>query len=112
MNCQHPLSFFNNEETFSIALDNPQDLPTDVRLHVEQCALCQNYLLKYKQVNVALVATLYRKECPDGMVLSAYVANMLEHDEQIPVQLHVRVCPLCVPKKSMRHAVFLQTPKE
>ena len=95
MNCPHPLSFVNNEEIFTTALDAPQDLPKDVRLHVEQCELCQSYLLKYTRANSALLSSLYRKECPDSMTLSSYATNMLARDEQLPIQLHLRVCPLC-----------------
>ncbi len=94
MNCHHLLSFLNNEEVFTLALDTT-DLPEDVRDHIEQCELCQHDLMNYKQVNQALLFALYRKECPESMVLSAYAANMLPCDEQVPIQLHLRVCPLC-----------------
>ncbi len=96
MGCQHPLSFLKNEEVFTSALDSTiQNMPGDVRLHIEQCEQCQRDLTNYKHVNQALVATLYRKECPGSMALSAYAAHMLSRDEQIPVQMHLRVCPLC-----------------
>jgi len=109
MNCHDPLSFIKNEETFTTALDNPQDLPGDVRLHVKQCELCQNYLLKYAQSNTALLTALYRKECPDSMALSGYAANMLERDEQILIQLHLRVCPLCVAEVDEVRRFFADT---
>ena len=96
MSCQHSLSFLNNEEVFTLALDTTvQGLPEDVRLHVEQCERCQRDLLNYKQVNQALVFALYRKECPESMTLSAYATNMLPQEQQLPVQLHLHVCPLC-----------------
>ena len=96
MKCQHLLSFLTNEEVFTMALDTTvQDLPEDIRLHVEQCELCQRDLMKYKQVHSALLSALYRKECPESMTLSAYATNMLPREQQLPVQLHLRACPLC-----------------
>ena len=110
MNCQHPLSFLNNEEVFTLVLDtNIQDLPGDIRLHIEQCELCQRDLMKYKGVHQALLSTLYRKECPESMVLSAYAANMLPRNEQIPIQLHVRLCPLCRAEVDEVHRLFTNT---
>ena len=94
MNCHHLLSFLNNEEVFTLALDTT-DLPEDIRHHVEQCELCKHDLMNYQQINQALLFALYRKECPESMALSAYAANMLPRDEQIAIQLHLRVCPLC-----------------
>ncbi len=111
MNCQHPLAFLNNEETFTIALDtnNIQDLPENIRLHVEQCELCQKHLLKYQQVNQALVSALYRKRCPESIALSAYATNTLERDEQVPIQLHLRVCPLCAAEVDEVRRFFADT---
>ncbi len=94
MSCHHFLSFLNNKEVFTLALDTA-DLPGDVRNHIDQCELCRYDLMNYKQVNQALIFALYRKECPESMALSAYAANMLPREEQIPIQLHLRVCPLC-----------------
>lgn len=110
MNCQHSLAFLNNEEMFTLALDTTiRELPEDVRLHVEQCELCQRDLLNYKQVNHALLSALYRKECPDSMALSAYAMNMLPRDEQIPIQLHLRVCPLCTAEVDEVRQFFTDT---
>ncbi len=110
MTCQHPLSFLNNEEAFTLALDtNIRDLPEDVRLHIEQCELCQRDLMNYKQVNHALLLALYRKECPESMTLSAYATNMLPRDGQIPVQLHIRVCPLCTAEVDEVRRLFTDT---
>jgi hypothetical protein len=110
MNCQHPLSFLNNEEVFTLALDtNIQDPPEDVRLHIEQCELCQRDLMNYKQVHQALLLSLYRKECPESMVLSAYAANMLPREEQVPIQLHLRVCPLCTAEVDEVRHFFTET---
>jgi len=96
MNCQHPLSLYNNEEVFTLALVTTiQGLPEDVQLHIEQCELCQRDLIKYKQLNQELLSALYRKECPESMALSAYATNMLPRGEQLPIQFHLRVCPLC-----------------
>ncbi len=96
MSCQHPLSFLNNEEVFTLVLDTTiQDLPEDVRLHVEQCERCQHDLMNHKKVNQALLFALYRKQCPESMTLSAYATNMLPREKQLPVQMHLRVCPLC-----------------
>ena len=96
MSCQHPLSFLKNEEVFTIALDSTiQAMPENIRLHIEQCERCQRDLMNYKHINQTLLTTLYRKECPGSMTLNAYVADLLSRDEQIPVQMHLRVCPLC-----------------
>jgi len=110
MNCQHPLSFLKNEEVFTVALDTTiQDLPEDVWLHVEQCERCQRDLMNYKQVNRALLSSLYRKECPESMTLSAYAVNMLPRDEQLLIQLHLRVCPLCTAEVDKVRRFFVDT---
>ena len=110
MNCQHPLSFLNNEEVFTLVLDtNIQNLPEDIRLHVEQCELCQRDLMRYKQVHQVLLSALYRKECPESMALSAYAANMLPRDEQVPIQLHLHVCPLCAAEVDEVRRLFTNT---
>ncbi len=108
MICQHPLSFLKNEEVFTLALDTT-DLPEDVQLHVEQCERCQRALMNYKQVNQALLLALYRKECPESMMLSAYAANMLPRDEQSPIQLHLNVCPLCTAEVDEVRRLFTDT---
>lgn len=110
MHCEHPLSFLNNEEVFTLALDKMiQDLPEDVRLHVEQCEACQHDLMKYKQINQALITSLYRKECPESMTLSTYAANALSQEEQLPVQLHLRICPLCSAEVDEARRLFADT---
>lgn len=109
MKCQNPLSFFNNEEMFTRVLDTTQDLSDDVRFHLEQCELCQNDLMHYKQVNQKLLSSLYRKQCPTSMVLSAYATNMLEPDEQLPIQVHLCMCPLCTAEVDEVRRFFTDT---
>ncbi|GAC1423837.1 MAG: hypothetical protein PVS3B3_25210 [Ktedonobacteraceae bacterium] len=110
MNCQHPLAFLKNEAMFTLALDTTlQDLPEDMRSHVEQCELCRHDLMAYKQVNQALLLALYRKECPESITLSAYASNMLPRDKQIPLQLHLRVCPLCTAEVDEVRRFFADT---
>ncbi|GAC1394695.1 MAG: hypothetical protein NVSMB38_29220 [Ktedonobacteraceae bacterium] len=111
MNCQDTMSFLNNEELFTIALDNSQDLPDKARFHLEQCKLCQNSLTTYKQMNQTLLSALYRKQCPTSIALSAYSAYALPRDEQVHIQLHLRICPLCAGEvDEVRH--FLADIKE
>lgn len=93
MDCLHSMAP-NDEELLGFALDG-EALPEAKKAHLDQCAICQQRLARYKHVNSALVSQVYRRLCPSGTQLSFYCADLLPADEKTTIATHLLDCPLC-----------------
>jgi hypothetical protein len=93
MDCLHSMAP-NDEELLSFALGE-EPLPEEAKGHLEQCAICQERLARYRETHTFLVSHLYRHSCPDATQLSFYCANLLPADERMHIANHVLQCPLC-----------------
>ena len=89
----------NEEDLLKFALDE-EPLPEEASKHLEQCAVCQQRLARYKQVNSSLIAYLYRCQCPTGTQLSLYCADLLPADKRVSIAAHLLDCPLCAAEAS------------
>jgi hypothetical protein len=85
----------SDEELLSFALGE-EPLPEEVRVHLEECAICRERLARYRETHTFLVSRLYRHSCPDAMQLSFYCANLLPADETMHIANHLLECPLCM----------------
>lgn len=72
-----------------------EPLPKEASVHLEQCALCQERLARFRETHTFLVSRLYRHSCPDAAQLSFYCANRLPADERMHIASHLLECPLC-----------------
>lgn len=84
-----------DEELLSFALGE-EPLSEEASVHLEQCAICQERLARYRETHAFLVSRLYRHSCPDATRLSFYCANLLPVDERVHIASHLRECPLCM----------------
>ena len=84
----------NDEELLSYALDDESLLP-EVRTHLGDCAICQQRLANYKELNMLLISRLYRSECPDAMDLNFFCERLLPINDRWRIARHIRQCPLC-----------------
>ena len=94
MSYSHMRSFLSDEELFDTAVER-KILPLGAARHLEQCAYCQKELAEYTEINTRLLTLLYRRQCPSGITLSAYCADLLPNVEMRAVERHLRECPLC-----------------
>jgi anti-sigma factor RsiW len=95
MSYSHIRSFLSDEELFGTTVER-KALPSGAARHLEQCEDCQKELAEYTEINAHLLTLLYRRQCPSGITLSAYCADMLPNVEMRAVERHLRECPLCV----------------
>jgi hypothetical protein len=98
MDCLHSLAP-NDEELLGFALDE-EALPEPQKAHLDQCAICQQRIARYKLVNSTLIAQAYRRLCPSGTQLSFYCADILPADEKTTIAAHILECPLCASEVS------------
>ncbi len=94
MSYSHMRSFLSDEELFGTAVER-KALPSGAVRHLEQCEDCQKELAEYTETNTYLLTLLYRRQCPSGITLSAYCADLLPDVEMGAVERHLRECPLC-----------------
>lgn len=88
------LSPSGEEELLRLALDK-EPASTEVTQHLEQCQACQEKLASYQNTASFLESHLYRSECPSGMDLSLYCADLLPAEDRTRVAGHLLDCPLC-----------------
>ena len=93
MDCMDSLAP-NDEALLSFALGE-EPLPEEAKRHLEQCAVCQERLARYRETHTFLVSHLYRHSCPDATQLSFYCADLLPADEKMHIATHLLECPLC-----------------
>jgi hypothetical protein len=100
----------SDEDLSSFVLDE-EPLSSEVREHLEQCAICQQRLARYKQLHASLVSRLYRSQCPSSTQLSLYCAGLLAADEQMEIAAHLLLCPLCADEAAdTRHFLAIVEP--
>ena len=87
-------SFLSDEELFGTVVER-KALPSGAARHLEQCEDCQKELAEYTEINTHLLTLLYRRQCPSGITLSAYCADLLPTVEMRSVARHLQECPLC-----------------
>ncbi len=85
----------SDEQLLRFALGG-EPLPAEASVHLEQCAICQERLARYRETHTFLVSRLYRHSCPDAGQLSFYCANLLPADERMHIANHLLECPLCM----------------
>jgi hypothetical protein len=90
----HPMAL-SDEQLLRFALGE-EPLPAQASVHLEQCAICQERLARYRETHTYLVSHLYRHSCPDAAQLSFYCANLLPADERTHIASHLLECPLCM----------------
>lgn len=71
------------------------ELAPEVVRHLHACMICQQRLRQFRQLYLYLLAKLYRSQCPDGLHISLYCADLLEKQEKEQIEAHLRECPLC-----------------
>ena len=84
----------DDEELLRLALDE-EPISAGSLKHLEQCALCQQRLARYKSVNEFFLSRLYRSQCPTATELNEYCAGILSTDNAMIVAQHIQECPLC-----------------
>ena len=94
MSYPHIRAFLSDEELFDAIVER-KAVPPDAARHLEQCKDCQKELVEYTEINTHLLTLLYRRQCPPGITLSAYCADLLPTVEMHAVGRHLRECPLC-----------------
>jgi hypothetical protein len=90
MDCSHELALLD-EELLSLVL-NGEPPPTEKRMHLEQCATCQQRFT----LNNVLVRRFYRVFCPSSTEISLYCEGLLPSDATLYIVNHVPGCPLCL----------------
>jgi hypothetical protein len=91
--CPHT-SAPSSEELLEFAHE-ADSLPTEKRIHLEQCPTCQRQLREYLRLDNALVGRFQRRFCPNGIQISLYCENLLSPAEQSRIANHILDCPLC-----------------
>src|SRR5437667_8212475 len=94
MSYPHIRAFLSDEELFGAVVER-KAVPPGAARHLEQCKDCQKELVEYTEINTHLLTLLYRRQCPSGITLSAYWADLLPQVEMGAVRKHIRECPLC-----------------
>ena len=83
-----------DEDIVRYALDG-EPLPQAAETHLKNCVCCQRRLGRYMRLNGALLARLYRSQCPGKIRLSQYCVGMLSTGDAIQITGHLEECPLC-----------------
>jgi hypothetical protein len=93
MDCLHDIAP-SDEDLIAFALDG-EALSQEAQAHLEQCDICQQRLKHYQYTHAALLARLYRSQCPDSTELSYYSAGGLSDERRQTIAAHLLDCPLC-----------------
>ncbi|QBD81434.1 hypothetical protein EPA93_37860 [Ktedonosporobacter rubrisoli] len=104
MDCLHSMAP-DDEALLRYVLDN-EPLPKFAKVHIEQCAICQQRLDDFRRPHDFLLSRLYRSQCPDVTALNHYCAGLLPADEVVAIAEHVEQCPLCANEVAEIHQVL------
>lgn len=66
-----------------------------VAAHVRACRACQEEAGEYSRLRAVLHAGLFRRNCPDSIVLGEYALDMLEPEQRYTVAAHLVECAFC-----------------
>lgn len=93
IDCQNSMAP-KDEDLLRHTLDE-EPLPVATKVHLDQCALCQQRLATYIRTNSVLLIQLYRSQCPTVAELGNYCCGLLPADDEVRITRHVKLCPLC-----------------
>lgn len=105
------LSPSGEEELLRLALDQ-EPASAEVTQHLKQCQECQQKLADFRSDANFLESHLFRFECPSGIQLSLYCADLLPVEERTQVAGHLLDCPLCADEAAFTRQFYaeLDTP--
>jgi hypothetical protein len=75
-----------------------------VEQHLTRCPRCSARLAEFRRLELSLLSKLYRWDCPPNQVLGEYQLGMLNRENALAVEFHLRTCVVC--------SVELNTAKE
>jgi hypothetical protein len=79
--------------------------------HMETCPGCSREAAAYAGVERVLHAALYRRSCPDSMILGEYALDLLDPEARTTVAQHLVLCASCL-RESRWFTSFLSQPDE
>ena len=97
MQCSNPGAI--SDEELLASLDNGT-MRSEVQEHLEQCQRCTALIYQYSHMERQLFHTLYRWNCPPGLVLGEYQLGLLSNEQARRVAEHVQSCERCTEEVS------------
>ncbi|GCE12349.1 hypothetical protein [Tengunoibacter tsumagoiensis] len=92
MECREPGAIRDDE---LVAYFNGEPTRPAVFEHLAQCQACSSRLATYQRIELKLVNTLYRWDCPSSQLLGEYQLELLSPAQMITVRQHLAQCVLC-----------------
>jgi hypothetical protein len=78
--------------------------------HVDRCAACRDEAGAYARLDAALGARLFRRGCPESIIIGEYAMDLLASDTRRSVAEHLMECPYCL-AESRDFKTFIGEPK-
>lgn len=77
--------------------------------HMSRCPGCSREAAAYAGVERVLHAALFRRSCPDSLLLGEYALDLLDADTRASVAQHLVLCTECL-RESRSYTSFLTEP--
>jgi len=72
-----------------------EQVKPEILQHLSSCAYCTEQLQEYRFMELSLLRTLYRWDCPSSQTLGEYQLGMLVRQEEQSVSVHLEKCVQC-----------------
>ena len=72
------------------------EAPPEIAGHLERCAACRDEAGRYARLNGVLQSALFRRACPETIVLGEYALDILSDADRQQVAAHLVECPHCL----------------
>lgn len=82
-----------SEETILAYIDGTVETP--VKTHIRECKQCASTARRFVKAERELLNSLYRKDCPESLVLADFHMKLVSSSEQLMISAHVRKCIQC-----------------
>src|SRR5688572_3655521 len=69
---------------------------TSITDHIARCQSCRSEARTLSRLDAALSARLFRRSCPDSVVIGEYAMDMLVADQRWRVAQHLTECAYCL----------------
>jgi hypothetical protein len=77
--------------------------------HMDRCPSCSREAAAYAAAERVLHAALYRRSCPDSIILGEYALDLLDPESRTTVAQHLVLCTGCL-RESRSYTSFLSQP--
>jgi hypothetical protein len=77
--------------------------------HIAQCQSCRSEARTLSRLDAALSARLFRRSCPDSIVIGEYAMDMLAADQRWHVAQHLTECAYCLAESRDLSAFLVAT---